>query len=78
MLLRPRHRFFTRFAPVNALWEQVLGAEPVAVVRATGFTYYGKYFRYPLQAAEALPGLESGCLLARSARSHSAVVPMSN
>lgn len=48
------HRFFTKLAPVLKLWDDVLGDEQVTVNRLTRIYYGGKYFSYPLKAAEAL------------------------
>jgi protoporphyrinogen oxidase/putative flippase GtrA len=48
------HRFFTKVAPVLALWNEILGNEQVAINRLTRIYYGGKYFSYPLKALEAL------------------------
>ena len=51
------HRFFTKISEVQALWEEVLGAELLDVPRLSRIHYNGKYFQYPLQAIDALRGL---------------------
>lgn len=51
------HRFFTKIAPVQALWEELLGDEFIDVPRLSRIHYSGKYFQYPLQAGNALSGL---------------------
>mgnify|MGYP002780482558 CR=1 FL=1 len=51
------HRFFTKLPAVQALWEEILGEEFLAVPRLSRIHYNGKYFDYPLKAANALSGL---------------------
>ncbi|HJR36630.1 MAG TPA: FAD-dependent oxidoreductase, partial [Gemmatimonadales bacterium] len=51
------HRFFTKIEPVQALWEELLGDEFISVPRMSRIHYGGKYFDYPLKAANALRGL---------------------
>jgi protoporphyrinogen oxidase len=51
------HRFFTKYAPVQALWEEILGEEFLEVPRLSRIYYDGKYFDYPLKAFNALRGL---------------------
>lgn len=51
------HRFFTKIAPVQALWEELLGDEFIDVPRLSRIHYDGRYFDYPLQAWNALSGL---------------------
>jgi protoporphyrinogen oxidase len=51
------HRFFTKIAPVEALWHEILGAEFISVPRMSRIHYGGKYFDYPLKAMNALRGL---------------------
>ncbi|MFN2399234.1 MAG: NAD(P)/FAD-dependent oxidoreductase [Gemmatimonadaceae bacterium] len=51
------HRFFTKIAPVEALWHEVLGDEFISVPRMSRIHYGGVYFDYPLKAANALRGL---------------------
>lgn len=51
------HRFFTKIAPVQALWEEILGDDFISVPRMSRIHYGGKYFDYPLKAMNALSGL---------------------
>ncbi len=51
------HRFFTKIAPVQALWEELLGDEFIDVPRLSRIHYGGRYFHYPLRAWNALSGL---------------------
>ncbi len=51
------HRFFTKIAPVEALWHEILGEDFLAVPRLSRIHYGGKYFDYPLKAGNALSGL---------------------
>jgi UDP-galactopyranose mutase len=51
------HRFFTKYEPVQALWEEVLGDEFISVPRLSRIYYDGKFFDYPLKAGNALKGL---------------------
>ena len=51
------HRFFTKYEPVEALWQEVLGPEFISVPRLSRIFYDGKYFDYPLKATNALGGL---------------------
>jgi protoporphyrinogen oxidase len=51
------HRFFTKIAPVQALWEEILGDEFIWVPRLSRIHYDGTYFNYPLKATNALRGL---------------------
>lgn len=51
------HRFFTKIAPVEKLWHEILGDQFISVPRLSRIHYGGKYFDYPLKAANALSGL---------------------
>ncbi len=51
------HRFFTKIAPVEAMWHEILDKEFISVPRLSRIHYNGKYFDYPLKAANALQGL---------------------
>jgi protoporphyrinogen oxidase len=51
------HRFFTKIPEVEALWEEILGDEFIEVPRLSRIHYNGKFFHYPLKAANALTGL---------------------
>ncbi len=54
------HRFFTKIEPVQALWEEILGDEFISVPRMSRIYYNGRFFDYPLKAANALRGLGVG------------------
>lgn len=51
------HRFFTKIAPVEALWHEILEDEFISVPRMSRIHYQGKFFDYPLKAGNALSGL---------------------
>ncbi|MGK2962300.1 MAG: NAD(P)/FAD-dependent oxidoreductase [Gemmatimonadaceae bacterium] len=51
------HRFFTKITPVQEIWEELLGDEFIEVPRLSRIHYNGKFFNYPLKAANALLGL---------------------
>ncbi len=51
------HRFFTKITPVQEIWEELLGDEFIEVPRLSRIHYNGKFFNYPLKAANALSGL---------------------
>lgn len=51
------HRFFTKIAPVQALWQELLGDQFISVPRQSRIFYDGKFFDYPLKAWNALSGL---------------------
>jgi protoporphyrinogen oxidase len=51
------HRFFTKYPPVQALWEEILGEDFLEVPRLSRIHYEGNYFDYPLKAGNALRGL---------------------
>ncbi len=51
------HRFFTKIAPVEKLWHEILGDQFISVPRLSRIFYDGKYFDYPLKASNALSGL---------------------
>jgi protoporphyrinogen oxidase len=51
------HRFFTKIAPVEALWNEILGSEFISVPRLSRIHYNGTFFDYPLRASNALRGL---------------------
>ena len=62
------HRFFTKLAPVQRLWEQMLGDELLVRPRLSRIYYQGKFFAYPLVAKDVLGrlGLVESCLCATS------------
>ncbi len=51
------HRFFTKIAPVQDMWDEVLGDEFLTVPRLSRIHYDGKFFDYPLKPMNALSGL---------------------
>ena len=51
------HRFFTKIAPVQRLWEEILGDQFISVPRLSRIHYRGKYFHYPLRARNVLASL---------------------
>jgi protoporphyrinogen oxidase len=51
------HRFFTKIAPVQEMWDDVLGDEFLNVPRLSRIYYNGKFFDYPLKPMNALTGL---------------------
>jgi protoporphyrinogen oxidase len=51
------HRFFTKIEPVEALWHELLGEDFIRVPRLSRIHYNGRFFDYPLKAANALKGL---------------------
>jgi protoporphyrinogen oxidase len=51
------HRFFTKIAPVEALWRELLGEDFISVPRLSRIHYNGRFFDYPLKAGNALRGL---------------------
>jgi protoporphyrinogen oxidase len=51
------HRFFTKITPVENMWHEVLGDQFIQVPRMSRIYYEGKFFDYPLKAANALKGL---------------------
>jgi protoporphyrinogen oxidase len=51
------HRFFTKIQAVDDLWHEILGPEFISVPRLSRIHYNGRFFDYPLKAANALRGL---------------------
>jgi protoporphyrinogen oxidase len=51
------HRFFTKMAPVQRLWEEVLGEEFLVRPRLSRIYYKGHFFVYPLQARDVVARL---------------------
>jgi protoporphyrinogen oxidase len=51
------HRFFTKIQSVEDLWHEILGPEFISVPRLSRIHYNGRFFDYPLKAANALKGL---------------------
>ena len=54
------HRFFTKYPPVQELWDELLGQDLMRVPRLSRIYYKGRYFDYPLKAGNALHGLGLG------------------
>ncbi|MDX6477991.1 MAG: hypothetical protein QOG29_578, partial [Gaiellaceae bacterium] len=51
------HRFFTKLAPVQRLWEDMLGDEFLLRPRLSRIFYQGKFISYPLRAEDVLDRL---------------------
>jgi protoporphyrinogen oxidase len=51
------HRFFTKLAPIQALWEQVLGEELLTRPRLSHIYYDGQYLSYPLKSSDVVSRL---------------------
>jgi protoporphyrinogen oxidase len=51
------HRFFTKVAAVSELWHELLGADLLRRPRLSRIYYGGRYFDYPLKAANVLANL---------------------
>ena len=48
------HRFFSKNQEVEALWTEILGTEMLTRGRLSRIYYRGRYFAYPIKAANAL------------------------
>jgi protoporphyrinogen oxidase len=51
------HRFFTKLAPVQRLWEEVLGEELLKRPRLSRIFFDGKYLNYPLTSKDVVSRL---------------------
>jgi protoporphyrinogen oxidase len=51
------HRFFTKYARVQAIWEDLLDDDFIEVPRLSRIHYNGRYFAYPMQPFDALRGV---------------------
>lgn len=51
------HRFYTKSAEVQALWEGILGTEFLLRPRLSRIYYRNRFFRYPLRLLNTLAGL---------------------
>lgn len=51
------HRFFSKVALINELWDEILGEEFLLRPRMSRIHYRGHFFDYPLRAGNALSGL---------------------
>jgi protoporphyrinogen oxidase len=67
------HRFFSKSREVEDLWTELLGDELLVRPRLSRILYGGKFYAYPLRAAEALRNLgvvEAARCVASYAKSH--------
>src|SRR6476659_6635321 len=51
------HRFYTKLEPVLRLWEEMRGDELLTRPRMSRIYYRGRFFNYPLRAADVFKGL---------------------
>lgn len=51
------HRFYTKVEAVERLWHELLGEDFVLRPRLSRIYYQGRFFKYPLEPADALRGL---------------------
>jgi protoporphyrinogen oxidase len=51
------HRFFTKVPEIQQLWEEMLGDDFRAVPRLSHMVYRGRFFKYPVDALDALTKL---------------------
>ncbi|MGK2924137.1 MAG: FAD-dependent oxidoreductase, partial [Lysobacterales bacterium] len=51
------HRFFSKSAEIEALWNEILGDQLITRPRKSRIFYNGKLFDYPLRALDALTKL---------------------
>lgn len=51
------HRFFTKVAEIQRLWDDTLGADFLLRPRLSRIHYRGRFFHYPLRPLDALAGL---------------------
>lgn len=51
------HRFFTKVAEIQRLWEEMLGDEFRVVPRLSRIFYQGRFFKYPIDLFDALAKL---------------------
>jgi protoporphyrinogen oxidase len=51
------HRFFSKSAEIEALWDEILGDQLITRPRKSRIFYNGKLFDYPLRALDALTKL---------------------
>jgi protoporphyrinogen oxidase len=51
------HRFFTKLAPVQRLWEELMGEDFLLRPRLSRIYYDGKFLAYPLQARDVVSRL---------------------
>jgi len=48
------HRFFTKLAPIQRLWEEMLGHDFLTRPRLSRIYYEGKFFEYPIAAKDVV------------------------
>ena len=62
------HRFFTKLAPVQRLWETIIGDDFLLRPRLSRIYFHGRFFAYPLEAKDVLSrlGLRESALCALS------------
>lgn len=51
------HRFYTKLAPIQQMWEGMLGEQLLTRPRMSRIYYNGKFFSYPLKAQDVFKGL---------------------
>jgi protoporphyrinogen oxidase len=51
------HRFFTKFAEVKTIWDEILGSDFITRPRLSRIYYKNKFFFYPLKPLNALKNL---------------------
>jgi len=51
------HRFFSKSAEIDALWDEILGDQLITRQRKSRIFFNGKLFEYPLRAFDALSKL---------------------
>ena len=54
------HRFYTKLAPIQQMWEGMLGEQLLTRPRMSRIYYNGKFFSYPLKAQDVFKGLGIG------------------
>jgi protoporphyrinogen oxidase/predicted dehydrogenase len=48
------HRFFTKLAPIQRMWEEMLGSDFLTRPRLSRIYYEGKFFEYPIAAKDVV------------------------
>jgi protoporphyrinogen oxidase len=51
------HRFYTKLAPVERMWHEMLGADLLVRPRMSRIYFRGRFFNYPLRAQDVFRGL---------------------
>lgn len=73
-----RHRCFTKWDEINAIWKEILGEKFLLRPRLSRIYYRKKFFAYPLEVKNALFGLgliESFRIMASYVRSYLFPIP---